>query len=151
MDTHAEESAEAVPLLPEALPFRMCVVYDGEAALNAADEAADFVLNELGADIAAEKSIWESVLFGLTAARCQAAAEAAEADIILVVLSSPQSSARLRDWTEEWLRRRDERGGLLAVIPTGTSEQAHADMVEFFYETAVSAGLDFICHKHRVL
>ena len=70
MDTHAEESAEAVPLLPEALPFRMCVVYDGEAALNAADEAADFVLNELGADIAAEKSIWESVLFGLTASYC---------------------------------------------------------------------------------
>ena len=151
MDTHAKESAEAVPLLPEALPFRMCVVYDGDAALNAADEAAEFVLNELGGDIAAEKTTWESVLFGLTAARSQAAAEAASSDIILVVLSSLDSSARLREWTEEWLRHRDDRGGLLAVIPMGTNGRDHCEMVEYFRETAISAGLDFICHKHRVL
>jgi hypothetical protein len=141
-----------VPSLEEVLkPFRMVVIYDSADASNEAAFAAELVLRELGDEIAVDKTFWESSDLDNASLRARAAEEAAVADLILVALSEGTASSPIREWINQWQKKRTLSGGLLALIPCGKTADAEAgsDLSELLYETAVSADMDFICRRKR--
>lgn len=152
MRTQPENQSSAVSSRIEETPFRLLVVYDSDEAKMQAHAASDFILNELGEAIVVEKTFWNVRSLGVLCVQEKAVNQAAEADVILLALSAQQPTAELINWTESWLKLRRDSEGLLAVIPTGGVKNDAADLVQYFYETAVSANMDFLCRdKHNRL
>jgi hypothetical protein len=131
-----------------AKPFRMMVLFDSDSASAEASHASELVLRELGEDVLVDKSAWNAALLQSAPDCARAAGEAAQADIILIALSDTAASVSLKNWTRQWEKNRALNGGLIALIPSGDSESG-GDLAEFFYETAVSANMDFLCRKKR--
>src|SRR3954468_4751884 len=149
METRAENKQSESASNIEQTPFRLVVIYDSEAAKSEAASASDFILRELGEEILVEKTFWNVRSLGILDVQDRAINHAADADVILLALSVPEAPEELKIWAESWLKLRSSAEGLLAVIPTGSKEVNSSDLVEYFYETAVSANMDFICRNKQ--
>ena len=152
MQTQPENQSSAASPGVEETPFRLLVVYDSDDAKMQAQDASDFILNEVGDAVVVEKTFWNVRSLGVLSVQEKAVNQAADADVILLALSAQRPTAELMNWTESWLKLRRDSEGLLAVIPTGGVKNDAADLVQYFYETAVSANMDFLCRdKHNRL
>jgi hypothetical protein len=127
-------------------PFRILMIYDSSRSRAEAQHATGIILRELGDDISVNRSHWD--LDSLAAAPAQAARDAAEADVIVLALSESTPAEPLREWISQWETTRAQRGGLIALIPSGSSESG-GGLAELLYETAVTANMDFLCRKNR--
>jgi hypothetical protein len=101
----------------------------------------------VGEGIMVEKMFWNVRSLEILDIQEKAIAQAADADVILLSLSTMEASAEVKSWTENWLKLRGQNEGLLVVIPTGKVNQQASELVDYFYETAVSANMDFLCRK----
>ena len=144
----ARESFETGELsnASNAKPFRMLSLYDSEAANREATDTSNLVLRELGDSIEADRTIWNLDSLDTTALRKLAAEEAARADVIVIALAGNEPGKSLRQWVGQWQQKREVSGGLLALIQGGDSETG-GNLADFFYETAVTANMDFLCQK----
>ena len=132
----------------DAKPFRMLSIYDSEEAGRDATHTSNLVLRELGDTIEADRSTWNLHSLDTKAICSLAAEEAARADVIVIALAGDKPSDTLKKWTAAWQKSRELNGGLLALIPSGDSENG-GDLADFLYETAVTANMDFLCQKKR--
>jgi hypothetical protein len=127
---------------PEA--FRMLVVFDSEQAGKDARLASEHILSEVGTEVAVQSSFFDARNFGLSAAADTSLSEAASADVILIALSRAEIESNMKQWTEFWLKKRENDTGLLAFIPEGDFARDY-DFTEFLRQTAISANMDFVC------
>jgi hypothetical protein len=133
---------------PEARIFRILAIYDSPESSREAARASAVILRELGDDVVVHKNSWEAAALEDGAVRKCAVDEAAQADVIVIALAGTQPSAVMKQWTDDWQRKRQLNSGLLALIPCNESRSG-GDLTEFLYETAVSANMDFLCRKPR--
>ena len=148
MKTRERKSEGELSNDSDAKPFRMLSIYDSEASSREAAHASKLVLRELGDGIEADRTTWNLKSLDAQTVRALAAEEAARADVIVIALEGEKPSEILKQWISEWERTRELSGGLLALIPAGESETG-GDLADFLYETAVTAHMDFLCHKKR--
>lgn len=146
METRELKNEGALSNDPEAKPFRMLAIYDSDEASREASHTSNLVLRELGDGILADRSTWNLQLLDTKSMRKLAAEEAARADVIVVALAGNEPSATLKEWTAQWQCNRELSSGLLALIAPEDSENG-GNLADFFYETAVTARMDFLCQK----
>jgi hypothetical protein len=127
-------------------PFRMVTIYDSPEASRQASHASRVVLQELGDEICVDRTAWDLRALDVRGTCARAAAEAARADVIVVASSGTEASEALKNWVTQWEKSRTLNGGLIAFIPSGSSETG-GDLASYLYETAVSANMDFLCRK----
>jgi hypothetical protein len=127
-------------------PFRLLTIFDSAESNAEAASASRLVLEELGEDVLVDKSAWDVRLLDSPVLRERAAAQAANADVIVVALSSREPSEPLRQWLEAWQKNRTIEGGLLALIPEGDAE-CNSSLAEYVSEVALTANMDFLCRK----
>jgi hypothetical protein len=132
----------------ESKTFRILAIYDSPESRREAARASAVVLRELGEDVIVHKSSWETNALEEASVRQRAIAEAAEADVIVIAVADSEPSSAMKNWTEEWQKKRELSSGLLAFIPCNKSRSG-GDLAGFLYETAVSANMDFLCRKPR--
>jgi hypothetical protein len=132
----------------EEKPFRIVTIYDTRDASHDAARATAIVLRELGDDVPVDRSSWDLGSLDNPEVTAAAANEAARADMIVIALAAKAASEGLRNWVKQWECKRGPAGGLLAFIP-GEEEEQSAELEDYFYETAVSAQMDFLCRKKR--
>jgi hypothetical protein len=147
MNSRAGEGVEEMSSQgPAEQPFRLLTIFDSAEANAEATSASRLVLSELGEDVAVDKSAWDIRLLDSPVLRGRAAEQAANADVIVIALTSRERTEPLRQWVEEWQKQRKIDGGLLALIPTGDAE-GESSLAEFCNEAAISANMDFLCRK----
>jgi hypothetical protein len=129
-------------------PFRILALYDSAKTSAQAARASAVVIGELGEDVPVDRCSWNILALECEATRGFAAGEAARADLIVIALSCESLSTSLKDWIKQWERKRTLSAGLLALIPSEDC-QSVAALEDYFYETAVTANMDFLCRKQR--
>ena len=132
----------------EAKPFRMICIYDSADACREAAHASEVILRELGEDVLVNKTTWDLNSLEAVAQRDTAAEEASQSDVIVIAISGETPSESLMNWAAQWQGKRSLSSGLIALIPSGSSETAGA-VADFLYETAITANMDFLCRKKR--
>lgn len=147
MNSHAGEHKE-LPSSESAgeRPFRLLTLFDSAEANAQAASASQLVLRELGEEVLVDKSAWDVRLLDSPVLRGRAAEQAANADVIVLALTSREPTEPLRQWLEEWQKNRSLDGGLLAFIPSGEAENT-GSITEFCSEAAVTANMDFLCRR----
>ena len=133
---------------PEAKTFRILAIYDSVESSREAARASAVLLRELDDDVIVHKNSWEAESLENCASRERAVEEAARADVIVIAVAATEPSAVIKQWTDEWQRKRELNSGLLALIPCNEARSG-GELTEFLYETAVSANMDFLCRKAR--
>lgn len=146
MNSRAGASFESEVSQEAERPFRLLTIFDSAESNAEAASASKLMLEELGEDVLVDKSAWDVRLLDSPVLRGRAAEQAAIADVILLALSSREPTEPLRQWLEQWQKQRAVSGGLLALIPSGKSEDM-APLTEFVNEAAVTANMDFLCRK----
>ena len=128
--------------------FRILAIYDSHESRRQAARALAVVLRELDDDVIVHRYSWDTNALQKAEAVDRAAAEAAQADVIVIAVADREPSDMLKDWTAGWQRKRELSSGLLALIPCNETRTG-GDLAEFLYETAVGANMDFLCRKPR--
>ena len=146
MNHHAESNGTEVSSTDFTPPFRLLVVYDSQDASATAAATSDFVIQELGEDIAVDKLFWSARQLDTPANCRQAANQAATADMLIIALSKNELAPGIREWTHLWQQQRQQDGGLLAVLPQDGAESS-GDLIEYLREAAISANMDFLCRS----
>jgi hypothetical protein len=125
-------------------PFRIVAIYDSALTSAEVARASAIVLRELGEDVSVDRSSWN--LKSLRSADiCDfAASAAARADLIVIAIGCSEPNEDLQEWVTRWEKKRQLSGGLLALIPTREDGPVH-HLENYFYETAVTANMDFLC------
>ena len=151
MQYHAESSeTESFLQDAEAPAFRLFVVSDSQDASATAAETSAFVSHELGEDVVVDKLFWNPSIETELSQLEEANAVAASADMVIVAVSRNQSAPAIIDWAREWQARREQEGGLLAVLPQ--DGRGHpTDLIDCLRNAALSANMDFLCRcgEHR--
>jgi hypothetical protein len=132
----------------EIKAFRILAIYDSVESSREAARASAVVLRELGEDVVVHKNSWDAEALEDAAVRDRAAAEAAQADVIVIAVADMEPTTVMRKWAEAWQKNRLLASGLLALIPCNDLKSG-GDLTDFLYETAVSANMDFLCRKPR--
>jgi hypothetical protein len=146
MNSHTGEPLEEMSSDVAEQPFRLLTIFDSAEANAEAASASKLILNEVGEDVLVDKSAWDVRLLDSAVLRGRAAEQAANADVIVLALSSREPSEPLRQWLDEWQKQRKLDGGLLAFIPAGDAK-GEASLAEFCNEAAITANMDFLCRK----
>ncbi len=146
-------------LTPEAFEqaravFRVVVVYEDVAASRRSVETCNFLIEKLGGAAECRTSMWKFDLLDNSKLQEIAAAEAGEADAIIVASAGgSELPAAIRSWFERWIPRRHGRAGaLVALIDNEGGWAAAASPVGVsLAQFAARAGLDFIPHQGRLV
>ncbi len=133
---------------PDHQVFRILALYDSPESSREAARASAVVLRELGNDVIVHQHCWEISALEDQFLRERIVTEAAQADVIVIAIADREPSIALRQWTDDWQKKRGLNSGLLALIPCNEAKRG-GDLEGFLYETAVSANMDFLCSKPR--
>ncbi len=138
----------AVQVEPSPL-FHVLVVYEDFAAGRQANETCSFLLSQLGDEFELRRGMWKFEILGNPELARIAAAEALEADVIIVAVhESSLLPVEVTGWIEHWLPLRDERTtALIALIdgcvdPMGVVPPVYA----YLQKVAAAANMDFFPH-----
>lgn len=146
----ASTSTGTLATLPEAeYLLKVAVVYQDNSTRRWARQVCDRVRDLVGED-AARCRTW-SLDELLTPERlAQAAAEAAQADVIVVALHAEEDlPPALHSWVEAWLPHRLQVAGALVAL-LGPSEAAGAEqdhVRQYLHAIACQGGLDFLVEE----
>jgi hypothetical protein len=145
---HEGQKDQELSESPAENPFRILAIYDSAKASAEAARASAVVIRELGEEVPVDRCSWNVEALDSVETRGFAAGEAARADLIVLALSTEAPSEGLKEWVRQWEKNRQISNGLLALIPSGTSDELH-DLEDYLYETAITANMDFLCRKPR--
>ena len=142
------KAVAAVQAEPRPL-FHVLVLYEDFAAGRRANETCSFLRSQLGDEFELRSGMWKFEILRNAKLAEIAAAEALEADAIIVAAHrSPLLPVEVTGWIEQWLPLRDERTtALIALIdvglnPTGVVPPVYA----YLQKVAAAANMDFFPH-----
>jgi len=126
--------------------FRILIAYEGFAALVRAQDVRSQIANRFKGEIEITGGSWNFALLGHTQLREQAAAEAAEADMIIIAASGQAGlPSHVATWIEGWSQaRQDQQTALVASLERG--QNASSDLAAELRDLAAKAGMDFFCN-----
>src|SRR5689334_9295160 len=97
------------------LPLNIVVAYENFSAATSAQHVTQRLAAELDEDFEISREVWGFELLSHPQLRQEAAAEAAEADVIVVSVSGAvELPAHVQTWVESWVT--EKRGGLSALV-----------------------------------
>src|ERR1041385_3264211 len=97
------------------LPLDIVIVYENFTAAVRAQNVSQRLAAELDADFEISREVWGFELLSHPQLRQEAAAAAAEADLVVVSVSgAAELPAHVRSWVESWVA--EKRGGLSALV-----------------------------------
>lgn len=140
IDAAEGQSSSDVSLLNSVL------VYDTEKARSQALSTLELVAGNAGEEGSLTPELWRVKELADRGALEEAAAHAAEADMVIVSLENAEKvPAELQDWIDLWSPRRTPGdGALVGMVPKSESVFEASPVLELLEETALSVQMDFI-------
>jgi hypothetical protein len=135
--------AEARPL------FQVLVVYEDFAAGRRANDTCSFLLAQLGGEFELRSELWKFEVLRDPEHADMAAAEALEADAIIVATHGTKPlPAEVTSWIDRWLPLREGRtGALIALLGGGPNpQQVLPPAYGYLEKVAKAANMDFLPH-----
>ncbi len=132
--------------------FRALVICEDFAAGKRAIETCDFLIAQLGDAVDCRSSAWKFDLLQNAKLKEIAAADAIEADVIVIAAREANGLPdAVRSWFEMWVPQRASRAGALVALLDGRG--GYGDGASPAYtclkEVAARAGMDFLPREAR--
>ncbi|MGA2747839.1 MAG: hypothetical protein ABSG59_03605 [Verrucomicrobiota bacterium] len=145
MSSAQDVNIEAFPLAAA----NMFLAYDTAETGRSALALLDHVAADLKRAVALHASLWRFDLMTLSESAPQAAADAADADVMLVAFGANDPvPATLFQWLVNWAEHRQIKDAALGVLPTGAAtRQTGVATIASLRRLAQRHGLGFICRN----
>jgi hypothetical protein len=133
--------------------FNVLIAYEDFATGNRALSVFDRLFPASGGSpFFSTHNVWKFDLLEITKFRDVAAAEAANADMVIISAHvGRELPAVVKRWMEIWIKRRHAESGALVVLLDGQKSRVTPDLrMETYLQTcAVRAGMDFFIQREK--